>query len=191
MSSKKPNFLIVVADDLGFSDTGPYGSEIKTPNLDWLAKEGIRMTDFHTAATCSPTRSMLFSGTDNHIAGLGAMWEQIKQMPKAYENKRGYEGYLNFDVAALPEVLSDAGYFTTLSGKWYETLASRTLAGTDLRNWIGILDYTWKSRHMRVAFRNVSHTFQDQGIEQLNFFHVLLFTDTDLKLTLQLRTTNG
>lgn len=67
MSSKKPNFFIIVADDLGFSDTGPYGSEIATPNLDWLASEGIRMTDFHTAPTCSPTRSMLFSGTDNHI----------------------------------------------------------------------------------------------------------------------------
>ena len=119
-STKRPNFLIVVADDLGFSDTGPYGSEIKTPNLDWLAEEGIRMTDFHTAPTCSPTRSMLFSGTDNHIAGLGAMWEQMRVAPDVYKAKRGYEGYLNFDVAALPEVLSDEGYFTVLSGKWYE-----------------------------------------------------------------------
>lgn len=70
---KRPNFLIIVADDLGFSDTSPYGSEIKTPNIDFLAQTGLRMTDFHTAPTCSPTRSMLFSGTDNHIAGLGAM----------------------------------------------------------------------------------------------------------------------
>ena len=116
--SSKPNFLVVVADDLGFSDTQPYGSEIKTPNLQWLADEGVRMTDFHTAPTCSPTRAMLLSGTDNHIAGLGAMWEQMRSYPEIFKNRRGYEGYLNFDVAALPEVLSDAGYLTVMSGKW-------------------------------------------------------------------------
>lgn len=71
MASKRPNFLIIVADDLGFSDISPYGGEIRTPNLERLAKDGIRMTNFHTASACSPTRSMLFSGTDNHIAGLG------------------------------------------------------------------------------------------------------------------------
>jgi arylsulfatase A-like enzyme len=59
---KRPNFLIIVADDLGFSDTSPYGGEIQTPNIDFLARTGLRMTDFHTAPTCSPTRSMLFSG---------------------------------------------------------------------------------------------------------------------------------
>jgi arylsulfatase A-like enzyme len=63
--AKRPNFLIIVADDLGFSDVGSFGSEIKTPNLDSLAKDGLRFTDFHTAAACSPTRSMLLSGTDN------------------------------------------------------------------------------------------------------------------------------
>lgn len=63
--SKRPNFLVVVADDLGFSDIGAFGSEIRTPNLDSLANDGIRLTDFHSAAACSPTRSMLLSGTDN------------------------------------------------------------------------------------------------------------------------------
>lgn len=115
---KRPNFLVIVADDLGFSDIEPYGSEISTPNLAWLAKEGIRMTDFHTAPTCSPTRAMLLSGTDNHIAGLGAMWEQMRATPEIYKERRGYEGYLNFDVAALPEILNDEGYFTVMSGKW-------------------------------------------------------------------------
>ena len=119
MTRRRPNFLIIVADDLGFSDTGAYGSEIKTPNIDFLARTGLRMTDFHTAPTCSPTRSMLFSGTDNHIAGLGAMWEQMKRGGlEHYEGRRGYEGYLNWDVAALPEVMQDGGYWTTLSGKW-------------------------------------------------------------------------
>ncbi|KIY01647.1 arylsulfatase [Fonsecaea multimorphosa CBS 102226] len=63
--TQRPNFLIIVADDLGFSDVGAFGGEIKTPNIDSLARDGIRLTDFHAAAACSPTRSMLLSGTDN------------------------------------------------------------------------------------------------------------------------------
>jgi arylsulfatase A-like enzyme len=71
MATKRPNFLIIVADDLGWSDVGCFGGEIQTPNLDKLAHDGgVRMTDFHTASMCSPTRSMLLSGTDNHIAGM-------------------------------------------------------------------------------------------------------------------------
>lgn len=77
MATKRPNFLIIVADDLGYSDIAPYGGEIRTPNLDKLAKDGVRLTNFHTAPACSPTRSMLFSGTDNHIAGLGE-WPSLR-----------------------------------------------------------------------------------------------------------------
>jgi arylsulfatase A-like enzyme len=64
-SETRPNFLVIVADDLGFSDVGTFGGEIKTPHIDGLARDGIRFTDFHAAAACSPTRSMLLSGTDN------------------------------------------------------------------------------------------------------------------------------
>jgi arylsulfatase A-like enzyme len=63
--NKRPNFLVIVADDLGFSDVGAFGGEIKTPHIDSLANDGLRFTDFHAAAACSPTRSMLLSGTDN------------------------------------------------------------------------------------------------------------------------------
>lgn len=115
---RKPNFLIVVADDLGFSDTSPYGSEIPTPTLGRLAREGITMTGFHTASACSPTRSMLFSGTDNHIAGLGQMAEYMRGRHELYKDRPGYEGYLNWRVAALSEILQDAGYLTIMSGKW-------------------------------------------------------------------------
>lgn len=68
MASKRPNFLFIIADDLGYSDIGPYGSEIKTPALDQLAREGVRMLNYHTASACSPTRSMVLSGTDGRCS---------------------------------------------------------------------------------------------------------------------------
>lgn len=112
----QPNFLLIIADDLGYSDIGAYGGEIETPSLDALANEGIRMTNFHTAPTCSPTRSMLFSGTDNHRAGTGNMAELLTPEQKG---KPGYEGHLNDLVVTLPEVLRDNGYHTSTTGKWH------------------------------------------------------------------------
>ena len=110
MTQTRPNILLVVADDLGFSDLGAFGGEIKTPYLDEIALAGLRFTDFHTASTCSPTRSMLLSGTDHHLAGLGTMAESLRPHQ---QGQSGYEGYLNDQVAALPELLHDAGYYTS------------------------------------------------------------------------------
>ncbi|PWY76941.1 arylsulfatase [Aspergillus eucalypticola CBS 122712] len=130
MAPKRPNFLVVVADDLGFSDIGCFGGEIRTPNLNRLAQEGVRFTDFHAAAACSPTRAMIMTGTDHHIAGLGNLveWTNISGQndPKGggmstapQRGMPGYEGYLNERVVALPEVLRDGGYHTLMAGKWH------------------------------------------------------------------------
>ena len=112
----RPNFLILVADDLGYSDLGFLGSEIRTPRLDALAAEGLVMTNFHVAPTCSPTRAMLLTGTDTHPAGLGKMAGGADENQKG---KPGYEGVLSDRVVTIATLLHDVGYHTYVSGKWH------------------------------------------------------------------------
>ncbi len=114
--NRAPNILLIVADDLGYADLGIFGSEIPTPNLDVLAANGLLLTDFYASMTCSPTRSMLMSGTDNHLAGLGIMSAPVRD---DHQGQPGYLGYLNFRVASLADLMTDAGYNTYMTGKWH------------------------------------------------------------------------
>lgn len=112
---RRPNILLIVTDDMGYTDLGAFGGhDIPTPNLDWLAMEGLRLTNFHASPSCAPTRAMLMSGTGNHEAGLGTQLEYPE-----YEDQEFYERYMPPRIAALPEVLQAAGYYTVMSGKWH------------------------------------------------------------------------
>ncbi len=112
----RPNILIVVADDLGYSDLSMYGGEINTPTLASLAAKGITLTSFYTSPSCSPTRAMLLTGVDHHQVGLGTMAETRKQH---HEGLPGYQGTLRSDVETLARTLGENGYATYMAGKWH------------------------------------------------------------------------
>lgn len=107
----RPNILLLVADDLGYADLGCYGGDIETPNIDQLATQGIRFSRFHTSPLCAPTRAMLLSGNDNHIAGMGIQSNQNTGF--------GYEGRLTNRVVTIPALLQANGYHTYMAGKWH------------------------------------------------------------------------
>ncbi|MCY4427931.1 MAG: arylsulfatase [Halieaceae bacterium] len=110
-----PNILLIVADDLGFSDIGAFGGEIDTPHIDSIASSGVSFTNFHAASSCAPSRAMLLTGVDNHPAGQGSM----AFISAEQRGQPGYEDRLNNSVVSVARLLGDAGYQTYMVGKWH------------------------------------------------------------------------
>ena len=128
LSQNDPNIVFVVLDDLGFADLGCYGSEIDTPNIDRLAAGGLRYTNFHTTAMCSPSRASLLTGRQHHAVGMGAIAEWSTEHP-------GYNGYISSSAATIAEVLHEKGYSTYAVGKWHIMPQSDTGPTGPFNNW--------------------------------------------------------
>jgi arylsulfatase len=140
----RPNILLLVADDLGYADLGCYGGDIETPNIDNLAAQGIRFSRFHTSPLCAPTRAMLLSGNDNHIAGMGIQ----SNMNSGF----GYEGKLSNRVVTIPELLKANGYHTYMAGKWH--LGRDSLSNPNSKGF----------EHSFVNIRGAGNHYDDQGL---------------------------
>jgi arylsulfatase A-like enzyme len=125
--SSRPNIIVILSDDVGFSDIGCYGGEIATPNLDALAKSGVRFTQFYNTARCCPTRASLLTGLHPHQAGIGHMMED--------RGLDGYRGNLNRSCVTIAEALKPAGYRSYAAGKWHVTPGQTAKAQADTHNW--------------------------------------------------------
>ena len=115
-ANDRPNIVFLLADDLGYTDIAPYGSEVNTPALSKLAQEGVRFTNYHTAANCAPARAMLLTGVNNHLAGVPNIPEMLAPEQMAHEN---YQGVLGDNVVTIATLLESSGYHTYMAGKWH------------------------------------------------------------------------
>ena len=127
LASDRPNIIVILADDMGFSDIGCFGSEIETPVLDRLAQRGLRFTQFYNTARCCPTRASLLTGLYPHQAGVGHMMSD--------SGVDGYRGELNRNCVTMAEVLKAAGYRTYMAGKWHVTRAVNPKTEAEQHNW--------------------------------------------------------
>jgi arylsulfatase len=164
-AAERPNLLLILADDMGYSDVSPYGGEIFTPNIARLAAQGMMLSDFHVAAYCAPTRSMLLTGVDNHIVGLGNM---IELRADNQVGKPGCEGYLNGRAATLATLLGKAGYHTYMAGKWHLGKTPEAIpAAQGFEQSVGVLEGgadNWENKSYSPGYKAV-HFFD--GREEL------------------------
>ena len=113
----RPNIIVMMVDDMGFSDIGCYGGEIQTPHIDALARGGLQFTQFYNTGRCCPTRASLLTGLHPHQTGIGHMTETPAGPSPMSDHP--YQGYLNEQCVTLAEVLKKAGYSTLMTGKWH------------------------------------------------------------------------
>jgi len=122
LATGRPNVLLILADDLGFSDLGVYGSEIPTPNIDALAQSGALLTNFYANATCAPSRAMLLTGMDSHAVGYGFNPIAAQRLP-LLRGQSGYSGRWPDHIGSFVEGFTAAGYYSVMAGKWHQGAA--------------------------------------------------------------------
>src|SRR5579871_3330527 len=178
-AAERPNILVILADDMGYSDASPYGAEIFTPNLARLADQGTLLSNFHVAAYCAPTRSMLLTGMDNHVVGLGNMIELVADNQSC---KPGYEGALNGRAATIATILHGAGYHTYMTGKWHLGKTPDAIpAGQGFEQSVGVLEGgadNWENKSYSPGYKTV-HFFEGRKELQLpsDFYSSKYYTD--------------
>jgi arylsulfatase len=198
-TDSRPNVIVILVDDMGWSDTGPYGSEIPTPNLDALAARGVRFSQFYSTPRCSPTRASLLTGLYSHQAGMGHLDAVIRR------GSIGTTGRLNDQSVTIPEVLRAAGYFTAMSGKWhlgqangtppwergFERVLSLSAGGMYFpnQNYQGG-DDTLTSRARQPLYLNGVATPRDAPVFGQNWYATYLWTDFGLKFIDEARAAN-
>lgn len=114
--NERPNIVLILIDDLGFTDLGAYGGEIDTPYIDQIADNGLIFSNYHTSPECAPSRAMLLTGMDNHNTGIPMLPEVL---PRKLTSIPGYEGYLVPEALTIAEILKTEGYQTYMTGKWH------------------------------------------------------------------------
>ena len=179
-SARKPNILLIVADDMGFSDAGAFGGEMATPNIDALAAEGVMFTEFHVAPNCGPTRGSLLTGVDYHRAGMGGNPEVAADNQKEVP---AYQGFLRDDVVTLAELLRDAGYHTSMAGKWHLGHDARNLpGGRGFERSFALLNGAashWADQTALIPGSRTHYTENDQPVDELpaDFYSTTVYTN--------------
>jgi arylsulfatase A-like enzyme len=198
-SDSRPNVIVILVDDMGWSDTGPYGSEIPTPNLDALASGGVRFTQFYSTPRCSPSRAALLTGLYSHQAGMGHLDTVIRR------GSVGTTGRLNDRSVTIAEVLREAGYFTAMSGKWhlgqnngsppwqrgFQRVLSLNAGGMYFpnQNFQGG-DDTLTSRSREPLYLDGTPTPRDAAVFGQNWYSTYLWTEFGLKFIDEARAAN-
>lgn len=175
----RPNVLLIVADDMGFSDVSALGGEIATPNIDELAGAGLLFTEFHVAPNCGPTRGSLLTGVDSHRAGMGGNPEVAAANQK---DLPAYQGHLRDDVVTVAEMLQEAGYHTYMAGKWHLGHDARNLpGGRGFERSFALLNggaSHWADQAALIPGSKTRYSENDQPVEELpaDFYSTTFYT---------------